>query len=513
MTKENKILYLILALVLFFGFFIFLGSYPLLDVDETRYAHMAREMFKTGDFMTLYLNGEYFFEKPPLYFWLECLSFKILGVSELSLRLPLVLISILPLGLLFNLCRKIKGLRFAFITSCVLLTSLEYVLITKIAILDGVLTSFCTSSLICYFYTFFVTEKNKKFFWLLTYVFSALALLAKGIPGVIIPFGVVFISTVVFKTYKETFKYMPFGVALFLLISLPWHIVMLKIYPNLFFGEYIYKHHILRFLGSDVIDRNEPWYFYILTLLWGFIPHTLILLKAKNIKPDKFLTLNIISIFVILIFFSLSGAKLVTYILPIYPFLAVIASEIWVHYIEAGDKILKYSIFITNFMLILAAFLFPFAASFLLGGKTGNMHLMQVLLTLVSFYLIKSIIQNERFKTFIFQSLFMALLIGFVTPLAYKIDYSFGQDDLMKFAKIAKENNLSISTYLTGGRYSLLYYSELPYIKFQTKVGLNYFLDELNKENNLLIVRNKVVKNLPAKVKIKGVKYSVVEKN
>lgn len=166
MKKQHRImLYGFLAFILFYGFFYWMGKYPLLDIDETRYVNMAREMFNTKEYLTLYLNGDYFFEKPPLFFWIECLSFKISGiVSELSARLPIVLLSLLPAGLLLSLCKKVKGDKFAIITTAVLFTSLEYMFLTKIAILDSVLTSFVVSSVLCYFYTFYVEEKNKKYF-------------------------------------------------------------------------------------------------------------------------------------------------------------------------------------------------------------------------------------------------------------------------------------------------------------------------------------------------------------
>ena len=509
--KKNILIFVLFATFIITYLF-FLGSYPLLDVDETRYVTMAREMPKTNDFMTLYLNGSYFFEKPPLYFWLEVLSFKIFGVSELTARLPIVLLSVLPLGLLFTLCNKVKGFKFAFIATATLMTTLEYAFITKIAILDSVLASFCASSVLCYFYTFFVKQENKKWFWLLAYIFMGLAVLAKGIPGVAIPFGTIFISTVIFKTYKETFKSFLYGLPVFLIIALPWHILMLKTYPDLFYQEYIYKHHILRFLGSEVIHRNEPWYFYILTLIWGLTPYTIMFLGIKNIKFDKFLKLNVITGLLTLIFFSLSGAKLITYILPIYPFLAVIIAQIWVYYIEKDNKLLKYSILTISSILALGALLFPFVAAYLLKGDTGNMHIMQIVLTISSFYLIRSIVKDERFNSFVFQAIFMALLIGFITPLAYKIDYSFGQNDLMRFAKFAQQKNYTISTYKTGSKYSLLYYSKLPQIDFQKDDNIEWLNNELNNANNLLIMRNKDIKSLPVGIRYKGIKYSVINK-
>ena len=89
--KHNEIFtFLGLGIIFYIIFFYGTGSYPLMDIDETRYASMAHDMFKSKDFMTLYLNGEYFFEKPPLFFWLECLSFSVFGkVNEFTGKIPL----------------------------------------------------------------------------------------------------------------------------------------------------------------------------------------------------------------------------------------------------------------------------------------------------------------------------------------------------------------------------------------------------------------------------------------
>lgn len=458
-----KKVYIFLGLVFFFTFVYGLGAYPLLDIDETRYVTMAKTMYNTKDFLTLYLNGDYFFEKPPLYFWLESLSFYLTGtVTEWSARLPIVLLSLMPAILLFNLCKKIKGIKFASITILVLFTSLEYIFLTKIAILDSVLTSFVTSSVLCYFYTFFCKENNKKYFWALSYIFSALAVLTKGIPGVAIPMIIITASTIVFKTYKETFKY-SWGLVLFLLITLPWHIVMLKLHGQLFFDEYIIKHHILRFLGSEVIHRNQPFYFYILTLLWGLLPHTVVLFlqspKRIGIKfnPDdkysKLIFLNCIATLSILIFFSLSKAKLITYILPIYPYTAVLLTHLWA-----------------------------------------------------------PIIKQKHLKIFLSLIISISLISGFLTPYIYKFDYSFGQNDLMKFAKIAKHNNLKISTYMTGRKYSLLYYGNQKQVDFQIKENHEWLKNELKKEDTMVIIRNKFIKDLPVKIAEQGVKYSIISK-
>lgn len=452
-----------LFLILFISFAIIyvmlLGAYPLLEPDETRYVTMARDMFTSGNYLTLYLNGEYFFEKPPLFFWLESLSFWFFkDISEFTARFPVVILSLLPLGLLFSLSEKVKNQKFAFLNSAILLTTLEYVLITKIAMLDSVLTSLVSSSVLCYFFTFFVSEENKKYFWYSCYILMSLAVLAKGIPGVVIPAGTILAGTIIFRTYKETLKNMPAGIILFLIIALPWHIIMLLKHGSLFFNEYIIKHHLMRFLGAEVIHRNEPVYFYFVTLLWGLFPWIFSLLSSLR-KPrkfnlengyDKFLVLNITAILVILVFFSCSGAKLITYILPVYPFFAVLIGHIW------------YERSMKKFMVIVAI---------------------------------------------------MTILGGFASPFGYKLDYSFGQNDLMQFAKMAKDNNYTISTYKTGKKYSLLYYSGLKNVEFQTGENPEWLRNELCRKNNYLIVRNKEIKDLPVNTEIikQGVKYSIIK--
>lgn len=534
--KKDVILFFILAVILFCGYFLFLGSYPLLDIDETRYADMARSMLQRGNFLTLYLNGDYFFEKPPLYFWLECFTFKIFGeTNELTARLPVVILSLLPLGLLFGLCKRVKNIKYAFISCAVLLTSIEYILITKIAILDSVLTSFVSSAVLCYFYTFFTNTQHKKFFWFLVYVFTGLAVMAKGIPGFVIPAGTITVSTIIFKTYRETFKYSFSGILLFFIIVLPWHILMIKTYPGLFFEEYIYKHHILRFLGSDIIHRTQPWYFYFLTLLWGLFPHILVFLPelftglVKKFRTEnfrfyyytrdnfgKFLLLNTVTVFVTLLFFSSSGAKLITYILPIYPFMAVIIGDIWLKYIENDNRAVKIALIIMNTLFLTGIFVICFAKFVLPAYVYKNFLPVQIIscvliipFTALSLWLIKN---NKRFDSFLATVLLISFLSGGLTPFVYKFDYSFGQNDLMKFAKLAKEHNYTISTYKTGKKYSLLYYSNLKHIDFQTADDLTWLSKELEKENHLVITRNKDIDNLPVKIKIKGIKYSVIEK-
>mgnify|MGYP000802911510 FL=1 len=224
-----------------------------MDVDESRYVSMSKDMFHTKDFLTLYLNKQFFFEKPPLYFWGECLSFAFWGrVTEFTARFPVALDGMLCCFTVYFLGKRIISRGYGVVSSLIFATSLEFLILAKFAILDIVVAT-CIGFSLCFgIFTNFCQEKHKKYCWWLFYIFSGLAVMAKGIPGFVIPFGSMFFISLYSKNFKEIFKPLYFipGIILFLLITLPWHIIMLKMHDPLFFEEYIVKHHIERFIGA-----------------------------------------------------------------------------------------------------------------------------------------------------------------------------------------------------------------------------------------------------------------------
>src|SRR6266540_4227097 len=101
----------LLLLTLFFGpaYFLFLGSAPLIEPDEARYAEIAREMLERGDFITPHLNYVKYFEKPPLHYWLTALSFTVFGQNEFAARLPSALAGLLGVLWIYHVGRKVFG--------------------------------------------------------------------------------------------------------------------------------------------------------------------------------------------------------------------------------------------------------------------------------------------------------------------------------------------------------------------------------------------------------------------
>lgn len=536
-----------LLIVCYFIFFFNIGNYPLMDVDETRYVSMARDMFHCKDFLTLYLNGEFFFEKPPLYFWGECLSFAIFGkVTEFTARFPVALYGTLSTLLLYFTGKKIVSRRFGVISALILATTLEFVILAKFAILDIVVTTCVGFSVMFGFLTQFVQDKNKKYMWWLFYIFSGLAVMAKGIPGFVVPFAVMFFVTIANKTFKQVFKpqYILPGFLLFFLIVLPWHLIMFKIHDPLFFHEYIIKHHIERFLNSNEINREQPFYFYILTVLWGLVPWIFSAIavgitKLKSIKkfnvtelsnPQKYLLFNAIAFVVTMLFFSSSSTKLITYILPVYFFTACILGFVWEDYMfnKKYEKPINITVYILGGICILAGILTCFA-KFVLPAQTYSdlLTIKWFCIILVLAFGISSIlcaIKKHPKGVFACYVLFILITSAFGTKLFYNMDYKFGQNDLMRFAKYAHENGKKVAVINDERKYSVVYYYGIPtdmdgrnvlFITLNDKEEMKQLGHILDDKNIVAIIRKKqyqeIDKTLDFDVILEGRKHLLVK--
>ena len=260
---KDLIAIFVILFVCYFLYFFSMGAYPLIDVDETRYVAMSRDLFHANDLLTLYLNGDFFFEKPPLYFWLEVLSFSIFGkITEATARIPVSLCAVFGVGITYFLGSKISSKKYGLICALILASCFEYVVLARVAILDMLLSVCIAASAFSGIYTLFCSQRFKKYFWWLAYIWAGFAVMAKGVPGLAIPALTIFISYIIAGRFKEMFKplYIIPGLVLFFIVTLPWHIIMLQKYGYVFFREYIYKHHFERFANSHELGRKQPFY-------------------------------------------------------------------------------------------------------------------------------------------------------------------------------------------------------------------------------------------------------------
>ena len=259
---------------------VFLGSVfspPLLDDADSTHAEAAREMFVSGDYVTLHVNGVRYLEKAPLPYWLVSASYHLFGIHEFSTRLPMAFFVFLLglLGLAWG--RRAWGERAGIYAALFVYTAAGVFLFTRILIPDVLLSALISASL--YFFLTALEDRSDSWRWYAGYASMALGVLTKGLIALVFPAGAAFLYLVITGEWRRWREFrLLSGLALFLLIAAPWHI--LAGFSNRggqdghgFFWFYFVNEHFLRFLGKRYPhDYNKlPWALYwSLHLLWLF---------------------------------------------------------------------------------------------------------------------------------------------------------------------------------------------------------------------------------------------------
>jgi len=364
----------IIIISLFFAvaFFYSLGKAPLMAPDEARYAEIPREMIELGDFITPHLNYVRYFEKPPLYYWLNVVSFRLFGETEFAARFFSALAGLLGIVITWHIGRAIYGRREGLLAALILGTSIGYLVQGRLTIIDMTLTCLMTASLGSFLLAARDGEPHKGFYYRLFYGCAALAVLTKGLVGIVLP-GMITVSYMLLARRGRLLKEMRLltGLSLFLLISVPWFVMVAV--KNQGFARFFFIHeHLARFLTMTA-NRYQPAWFFIPVFLgsifpWScFIPATIARLirerKCAGNECDLFLA---IWVAVIVCFFSLSSSKLVPYILPVYPAAALLIGKTISMLLDGEFRLIRKEAYFLHIILLSGAvgiLLYPFLAS------------------------------------------------------------------------------------------------------------------------------------------------------
>ncbi|MBL7155872.1 MAG: glycosyltransferase family 39 protein [Candidatus Omnitrophica bacterium] len=328
---------LITVLAIFAGFLFFTGldTMPLTDPDEVFYAETAREMTERGEFLTPYIFGKPQFEKPPFYYWLVILSFRAFGINEFSARFPSALLAIFGVIGVYLLGRAMLNRRAAFLAAVIMATSVEYLALSRACVTDMALAVFILYAFLFFFYGHNFTSGKTKWY-LFSAAFLGIAVLTKGPIGVLLPVIIIGIYLTAAKDLKSL-KKIPFlsGTLLFLAISLPWYFLVYKTHGKEFIDMFFGFHNITRFLHPEH-PSSDFLYYYIIVILAGFFPWSAFLpvslWQARREKEQRIRRSNLFLIIwclVIFIFFTFSRTKLVTYVFPLFPALALLTGGAW----------------------------------------------------------------------------------------------------------------------------------------------------------------------------------------
>jgi 4-amino-4-deoxy-L-arabinose transferase-like glycosyltransferase len=265
----------------------------LLDDADSTHAEAAREMVGTGDYVTLHINGVRYLEKPPLPYWLVAISYKVLGVNEFTTRLPMVL-SVMLLGVLaFCWGRRAFGERTGIYAGLFVYTCAGVYLFTRVLIPDVLLSLLIAVAL--YFFLTALEPGAAVWRWYAGYAMMALGVLTKGLIALVFPSGAAFfflLATGEWRRWRE-FRLLS-GLALFLAIAAPWHILAGLRNPGTaehhgFFWFYFVNEHFLRFLGKRYprdYSKLPATLYWTLHLVWLF-PWSLYLPAAVKTAMEE----------------------------------------------------------------------------------------------------------------------------------------------------------------------------------------------------------------------------------
>jgi 4-amino-4-deoxy-L-arabinose transferase-like glycosyltransferase len=335
---------LLLVLLLPAGLLYPCMNFMLLEPDEARYAQIPKEMLEDGSWVVPTLHNEPYLDKPPLMYWLVGCSYKLFGVSEASARLVPALCVHGTILMVYLLGRRSLGERAAFWAAMLLTIAPGFLGIARLLVLDGLLTFCVTSSVLCGFEAV-RTGTFRRRWWVMAAVFSGLGFLTKGpISEVLLFPPLVAIGWVSreatpsalgvasrLTTARIGFRNCLLFAAVVVAVNLPWYIAMGLQQPE-FLRYFFWEHNVLRFVKP--FDHLQPVWYYAPVLLLGFLPGVILgvpyvrsLLKGEPTTRSAAGGFWLLAGLWCVAFFSISGSKLPTYILPAYPPLCLALGE------------------------------------------------------------------------------------------------------------------------------------------------------------------------------------------
>jgi 4-amino-4-deoxy-L-arabinose transferase-like glycosyltransferase len=307
---------------------------PLMLPDEGRYAAVAWEMLRSGDWLTPTLNGLPFFHKPPLFYWITAAAMSLFGVNGWAARAAPMFGAWLGAFALYLFVRRWVSARTARLSLIVLLTQPLFYLGGQYANLDMLVAGCISATILLLAHAALSHERALPYRGALAggYAMAAVGMLAKGLIGFVLP-GLVLVAWLLLRRQWRTLLALIWwpGVIVFMLVAAPWFIAMQSRFPA-FLDYFFIVQHFKRFAEGG-FNNPMPFWFYPAVLLLFSLPwlpwlHRLFrrdYLGDSERGPVRLL----MALWLIAItgFFSLPQSKLLGYILPAVPPLAFLTAD------------------------------------------------------------------------------------------------------------------------------------------------------------------------------------------
>jgi 4-amino-4-deoxy-L-arabinose transferase-like glycosyltransferase len=314
--------------------FVNLDARRLAHPDEGRYAEIAREMAVSGDWVTPRLNDLKYLEKPPFQYWATAVAYRAFGVHEWSARLWPAFAGFLAVVAIGFAGIALGGAVLGAFAGLALAGMLWHAGMAQIVTLDSGLAFFLALG----FAGFVIAQRatasagaRRAWMWV-AWAAIAGATLSKGLIGIVLPFGALVAYTAATRDFTLWRRlHIASGLALCLLLVAPWFIAVARANDE-FLGFFFVHEHLQRFLTTEH-QRPGPWYYFIPVLLVGALPWSIVLLHgvrrtwregAANALGFSWQRFALVWAAFVFLFFSASGSKLPSYILPMFAPLALV---------------------------------------------------------------------------------------------------------------------------------------------------------------------------------------------
>ena len=297
------------------------------DPDESRYAEVGRWMLVSGDWVAPRVDGIPFFHKPPLVYWLEAAAIAVFGANAWAVRLVPASHALLMLVALYLAAREIGGEPLARRAALMLGTSMAFLLGGQYVNHDMAVAAWISVAIWCFALYFDAPERRARLA-LLGFAACAFGVLSKGLIGIVLP-ALVLLPWLVAVGRWRRIAGLPWwrGLGLFALITVPWFVVVEQRFP----GTLAYLFGVQHFARYTATNFNNPraWWYYLPALVALVFPWCVLAaatLRREAGERERWRLLGWIWLVAIVGFFSIPKSKLIGYVLPVVPPIALLAA-------------------------------------------------------------------------------------------------------------------------------------------------------------------------------------------
>ena len=346
-----------------------LTAIGLIGPDEPRYAAISRTMAATGDWVTPRLNGEPWFEKPVLFYWASAAAFRLVGDSELAVRIPSALSAVLTALALGWIGWRLYGATTAAVVLVLFPTTVSAFAFARGATTDMLFAALLTFAMMTAVHLVVVPSNARRGWQVAFGGVLGLAVLAKGPAGILLTAGSLLLWSVASrKTLRLTVLIQPVVWVSFAVVALPWYVLSAIRNPE-FVEVFLIRHNLERFL-TPVFRHEQPFWFFGPILVLGLVPWSAFLVsgirkalsawRSGELATSPSLYVACWVVFPVL-FFSLSRSKLPGYVLPTIPAAALLLARTVTSFLGRREKDGRWPLFGTAvvFAALAVAFAVP----------------------------------------------------------------------------------------------------------------------------------------------------------